>query len=179
MRLWGTKTLIMKYLLPVCVFICASFTSFCQDIDGLWKGTIHNDTTHHVLQYEILITKNKGKYTGYSHTWFLINDQKFFGIKKIKVRKAGDGKIVLEDDELVSNNYPVPQNEGVRQLNVLDLDYAGNESKLNGVFVTNRTKEFAPLTGRTYLQKVDISSKSDLVDYLQLRGKENNLAVVK
>lgn len=169
----------MKYLLPVCLFICAPFFAISQDIDGLWKGTIHNDTTHHVLQYEILISKQKGKYSGYSHTWFLINDQKFYGIKKIKVHIARDGKIVLEDDMLMSNNYPVPQNEGVRQLTVLDLVKADQTASLNGIFVTNRTKEFAPLTGRTYLQKVDLSSESDLVDFLEGKQKQNNFTAVK
>src|SRR6478672_6405739 len=131
-----TYILIMRYLLPICLFVCAPFMALCQDIDGLWKGTIQNDSTHHILQYEILISKHKGKYTGYSHTWFLINDQKFYGIKKIKVHVAKDGKIVLEDDVLIENNYPVPVNQHVRQLNILDLVIADKAPLLNGIFVT-------------------------------------------
>lgn len=153
--------------------------ALCQDIDGLWKGTILNDSTHHILQYEVLISKQKGKYTGYSHTWFLINDKKFYGIKKIKVHIARDGKVVLEDDALIANNYPIPQNENVRQLNILDLVNTGKEPKLDGIFVTNHTRDFAPLTGRTILQKADESGSSDLVDYLQRRKRGNDIAAAK
>jgi hypothetical protein len=174
-----TYILFMRYLLPICLFICAPFMAISQDLDGLWKGSIQNDSTHHILQYEILISKQKGKYTGYSHTWFLINDQKFYGIKKIKVHVARDGKIVIEDEALIDNNYPVPLNENVRQLNILDFVATGTESKLDGIFVTNRTREFAPLTGRTILQRVDKSSTSDLVDYLQRSRKGNDFTAIK
>src|SRR5687767_7684655 len=109
-----------------------------QDLVGLWKGTLLNDTTGHILEYEVVINKEKGKYSGFSHTWFLINDQRYYGIKKINVRIAKDGKVVIQDGALIENNYPVTSPKHVSQLNVLDLAKLGDETVLNGVFVTNQ-----------------------------------------
>ena len=42
-----------------------------RDITGLWKGIMHNDTTGRDLRYEIANSENKGKLSGFSHTFFI------------------------------------------------------------------------------------------------------------
>ena len=159
--------------LPLCV--CAQE----KDITGLWKGTLYNDTTQKFYKYEIGISKEKGKYTGFSHTWFLVGDTQYFGVKKVAIKIAGDGKIIVEDNGLIANNYPIAPNKGVRQLNVLTLDMSDSVMKLTGPFSTNRTKDYHSLTGSISLQRKNDFWQSALVPHLQELGKDEELSFVK
>lgn len=152
---------------------------FAQDITGLWKGTLFNDTTRQFYKYEIGISKEKDKFTGFSHTWFILDDKQYFGVKKVKIKMAADGKIIVEDDGLISNNYPVAPNKNVRQLNILTLDAGGEVMTLTGAFSTNRTKEYHSLTGSVSLQRKNDFWQSALVPHLQELGKEQDLSFVK
>jgi hypothetical protein len=152
---------------------------FAQDITGLWKGTLYNDTTQQFYKYEIGISKEKGKLTGFSHTWFILDDKQYYGVKKLKIRIADDEKIIIEDDGLIANNYPVPPSKNVRQLNVLSLDASDSLMTLSGSFSTNRTKEYRPLTGTVKLQRKNDFWQSALVPHLQELGKEKELSFVK
>jgi hypothetical protein len=169
----------MKYLLYIITALCFPATSFCQDIAGLWKGTMYNDSTKQFLPYEMVINKENGKYTGFSHSWFAVNGKQYYGIKKIKVRVAKDGKIVIQDAGLIENNYPVSPDKNVSQLNVLDLSNNGTETILDGPFVTNRTKNYNELTGRISIKKVNPLTESALMEYLQKNGSGNGLTAVK
>lgn len=151
-----------------------------KDITGLWKGTLFNDTTQKYYKYEIGISREKGgKYSGFSHTWFLIGDTQYFGVKKVTVKIAGDGKIIVEDNGLIANNYPIPPNKGVRQLNVLTLDASDSIMTLAGPFSTNRTKDYHVLTGSISLQRKNDFWQSSLVPHLQELGKDEELSFVK
>jgi hypothetical protein len=161
------------------VAVCSPMVVFCQDITGLWKGTMFNDSTQQSLQYEIVITKKKGKYTGFSHTWFVVNGKKYYGIRKIDVRIAKDGKIVMQDSKLVEENYPMLPTKDIQQLNVLDLAKLGDEASLDGLFVTNRTKQRRELSGSIHIKKVNPSSESDLVQYLEKNSGDNSFTVAK
>lgn len=157
------KLLVLAFVCPLAVL--------CQDITGLWSGTLYNDSTQQNHQYELGICKEKGKYVAYSHTWFVIEGNRYYGLKKVKVRIAGDGKVVVQDDNLLSNNYPVPPNKNVRQLNILSLQSAGEAPVLNGPFVTSRTKDFNELTGHINLIRKGDFTASDLVSRLEQIGK--------
>ncbi len=166
----------MKHFLPLMVAICCPIFVFCQDIAGLWKGTMYNDSTQQSLEYEIVITKYKGKFTGYSHTSFVQNGTKYYGIKKINVRVAKDGKIVMQDAKLIENNFTETPNKNVIQLNVLDLANSGDETFLDGRFVTNRHKDHQAFTGRLSIKKVNPLSQSDLMLYLQKNTEDFTVA---
>jgi len=170
----------MKALIHIIVALCCPMMVFCQDITGLWKGTMYNDSTKQSLDYEIVVNKIKGKLTGFSHTSYVLNDQKYYSIKKIDVRIARDGKIVFQDAKMLENNYPAQQYKNVIQLNVLDLANSGNESFMDGIFVTNRSKEYQAFTGRMSIKKVNpLVAQSDLWKYLQKNTQEDNMTVVK
>ena len=170
----------MKALIHIIVALCCPMMVFCQDITGLWKGTMYNDSTKQSLDYEIVVNKIKGKLTGFSHTSYVLNDQKYYSIKKIDVRIARDGKIVFQDAKMLENNYPAQQYKNVIQLNVLDLANSGNESFMDGIFVTNRSKEYQAFTGRMSIKKVNpLVAQSDLWKYLQKNTEEDNMTVVK
>ena len=170
----------MKPIIIILAVICCPVFAFCQDITGLWKGTMYNDSTKQSLDYEIVVNKIKGKLTGFSHTSYVLNDQKYYSIKKIDVRIARDGKIVFQDAKMLENNYPAQQYKNVIQLNVLDLANSGNESFMDGIFVTNRSKEYQAFTGRMSIKKVNpLVAQSDLWKYLQKNTQEDNMTVVK
>ena len=163
----------------LCVlFPCLVFAQEETDITGLWKGTQFNDSTQLYYRYEIGISREKKKYTGFSHTWFIINDTQYFALKKVKVRRQ-DGKIIVEDDGIVAYNYPGRPPKGVRQLNVLELDVKDSIMKLSGPFTTNRTREYAPVTGSVYLERKNDFWQSSLVPHMQELGIENQLGFVE
>ncbi len=148
--------------------------AFCQEITGLWTGTLYNDSSNQFYDYEIAISKENGKYVGFSQTLFLIENRSYFGLKKVKVRIAPNGKVVLEDGELVLNNYPQQPTKAVRQLNILTLQTEKGNETLSGVFVTNRTKKYAALTGSVKLKKKASLTNSEFTSYYEniLRGAE-------
>jgi hypothetical protein len=168
----------MKYLRYLIVAICCCPISvFAQDITGLWKGTMYNDSTKQSYDYEIVISKENGRYTGFSHTWFIIDEKKYYGVKKVKVSIAKNGKVIIVDDQLIGNNYPVAPNKYVRQLNILDLASQGADVALNGPFVTNATKEYREFTGQVNVKRESQYSQSDLMNFLQKTTKLNNMTV--
>ena len=147
-----------------------------QDITGLWRGTLYNDTTQLYLPYEIAISETgKGKLTGYSHTWFIVNDEKFYGVKKVRIRKVKDGKIIIEDEELIANNYPVEPPKGVHQISALTLDISGATMTLSGLFTTTRTREYHPLTGTVHVEHKNEYGQSAIIPHLQELGLGDQL----
>lgn len=173
------KTQTMKSFVPLMVAICCPVFVFCQDITGLWKGTMYNEVSNQSLDYEIVISKEKGKITAYSHTWFVIDDKKYYGVKKLNVRIAKDGKIVFQDAKLLDHNYPIVPYKEVLQLNVLNLASQGSEATMEGLFVTNRTRHFKELTGLINIKKVSLFSKSDIMSYLLKNRMDIDLTVLK
>lgn len=147
------------------------------DITGLWKGTLYNDTTAQVYSYEIGISSNKEKLSGFSHTWFLLGDKQYYGIKKVKVRRSGN-KIIVEDDGLIANNYPVAPAKGIRQLNILELNVHDSVMTLTGPFSTNATRDYRPLTGTVSLQRKNDYWQSALVPHLQELGLLSKLSFI-
>ncbi len=170
----------MKPIIFILAVLCSPVFAFCQDITGFWKGTLYNDSTQQLLEYEIVISKEKGKFIGYSHTSYMIGTTKYYGVKKINVRIAKDGKIVMQDAKWLENNYPGEQSKNVIQLNVLDLAKSGEESFMDGLFVTNRSKSYNALTGRMSIKRVNpLVAQSELMKYLQLNTADESLAAVK
>jgi hypothetical protein len=169
----------MKKFISAAAMLLFPLFIFSQDITGLWKGTMSNDSTKQSLPYELLIKKEKGKYTGFSQSWFLIDGKEYYGIRKVKVNVAKDGKIVIRDAALMENNYPVLTDKNVHQLDVLDLESRDNESILDGLFVTNLTKQYMEITGHINIKKVNTYSESSLMQFLQKKGLGNEVAVLR
>ena len=159
----------MKRLITAAVLFISPLFIFSQDITGLWKGTMYNDVTKQSLPYELLIKKEKGKYTGYSYTHFIVAGEDCYGVKKVKVSIAKDGKIVILDNGLLKNTYPILDKK-IKQLNVLDFTGQDNDATLDGPFVTNITRQFMEVTGHINVKRVPETTESSLMQYFQ---KEN------
>lgn len=165
-----------KYLIIGILLLSGRLSA--QDITGLWQGTLYNDTARAVYRYEIAISEEKGKLSGFSHTWFIVDDKQYYGVKRVRVKKK-DGKIIVEDAELIANNYPIPPAKNVRQLNVLTLQLKDSVLFLTGPFTTNRTKEYLPLTGTINIQLRNDFRQSALVPHLQELSLAKNLSFVQ
>ncbi|MEP7108736.1 MAG: hypothetical protein ABI760_12160 [Ferruginibacter sp.] len=139
------------FLFPVHLF--AQHPSLADtDITGLWKGSLYNDTTEKYLPYEIAINEEKGKLSGYSYTLFDIDGKKEWGVKRIKLR-IKDDQVIIEDVELISNDYSAPPPRKVRVLSVVNLLMKDSAMLLTGKWSTNQTREYRPLTGSLQLER--------------------------
>lgn len=152
------KVLLLILLLPIQLY--------SQNLHGVWTGTIYNDTTKQYIPYEIAITENSGRLSGFSHTSFTENNKEVVGIKSLRIRKKRD-KILIEDDVLLYNNYTEPPPKGVKQYSVLNFTSGPEGEYLIGVFNTNQTKEYASLTGTIRLQKKQNITETKLIPKLE------------
>lgn len=169
----------MRTILVAIIIACFPLSVLCQDITGLWTGTIKNDSTQETLKYEIFISKTRNKFSGYSQTWFVVNNKTYYGIKKLNIRIAKDGKIVMQDGTLLENNYPQLPAKNVIQLNVLNLLSQQNETMLDGIFVTNSSKSYVGLTGHVSMKKTESYRESSLMQFLNKANGENDVTVLK
>lgn len=150
-----------------------------MDITGLWKGTMYNDTTQLYYRYEIAISQNeKGKLSGFSHTYFILDNKEYHGVKKIKIKRDGD-KITTTDVELIANNYPIKPPKGVHVSNTLTFEVKNGTMSLSGAFSTNRTREYAPATGFIKVERKTNFHESALIPHLEELGLAKELSFVQ
>jgi len=164
-------------LLPIHLFAQPN-PSAERDITGLWKGSLYNDTTKKYLPYEIAISEERGKLSGYSYTLFDIDGKKEIGVKSIKIKRKGD-QLIIEDVELISNNYSEPPPRKVRQLSVVNLLVNDTALILTGNWSTNRTKEYNPLTGSLQVQRSLDYKPLALYKKLEELNLDHDLSFVK
>lgn len=126
--------------------------SFAQDVSGVWTGYMYNDTTGQKMYYELAINEMKEKGNGYSHTTFIIDSIKNIGIKSVTI-KAKDGHYYVVDDKYIYNNFPEPPAKGVKMFSFLTLSENDTAEVLSGIWRTNPTKVYMPLTGTIFLEK--------------------------
>lgn len=174
----SSKFLLIGIIFPLSL-LAQSQVSSQPDVTGLWTGTLYNDSTQQYHKYEIGISMEKGKFIGFSHTCFNIEGKEYFGVKKLNVKKAADGKIIIVDDELVANNYPVLPVKYSRQLNILTFNTKDSVLFLSGPFATKRTREQQALTGTVTLKRKNEFWHSALWPYLLELDKDKNFAFIK
>ena len=103
---------------PLIIILIFPLQIFAQDITGLWTGFIH--TTDKDLPYELAISENNGKLSGYSHTTFTVNGVDEIGVKAVTIKNK-NGNVLVEDEALVYNDFSVAPEKGVRQFDFLTL----------------------------------------------------------
>jgi hypothetical protein len=169
----------MLHCKRLAIIFCLFFpiNLLAQDITGLWKGTLHNDTTGKTLKYEIAISEEKGKLSGYTNTFFIIDDKEYQGVKKVKIRRD-DGKIIVQSVDLIANNYPTPPAKGVQQIDMLTLEVQDSNMVLSGPFTTTRTREYRSLTGTIKVQRKADFRQSALIPHLEELGLLDDLSFV-
>jgi hypothetical protein len=118
-----------------------------------------------VQNYELALSEYKGKITGYSYITFVSNDTFYYGIKRIKATRK-NGELVVEDVEMLVNNYPKRPDKGVHVINRIPLPEGDSILELNGKWETTGTKKFYSINGPLKLRKDSDSSHSPLIAHL-------------
>jgi hypothetical protein len=170
----------MNKLLLLPALFLAVFAG-AQNLTGLYTGTLFNDTTKLTQNYELALKDDGKNITGTSYTTFVLDDQYYYGLRTLKGYKK-DGKLILEEVSLLENNFPVAPPKGVRRIAVIPINDSGEVELLNGMWQTNRTKQFSPATGLINLRKDQETAKSALMSYLQEKRPiefKNEMAFVK
>ncbi len=157
--------------------MCLPFSIFAQQITGVWTGTMN--TTGSSLPYELVIVEDKGKLSGYSMTIFVIDGFDNMGVKSIKLKNK-NGAVLLEDDDLIYDNYTTPPKRSKLTSN-LSLSVYKGEMILSGTFTT-RSLDFrdnSSYNGIIRLQKSKPGALTKLVARLELINLSNPQSVVQ
>jgi hypothetical protein len=165
------KALIIVLILPLQLL--------SQDISGIWTGLIR--TRGNDLSYELVISENKGKLSGYSLTIFTIDGIENVGVKSVTIKKKR-GNISIEDDQLVYNNYTTPPRR-VKLFGSLFLNVKDSSMTLNGKFYTRvldyRSPENDSYAGTITLQRQRNFTKTKLIAQLDKMNLLNTLSFIQ
>jgi hypothetical protein len=167
----------MKNLSILAFILMISLSCFAQKkVGGFYKGTLFNDSTKMVQQYELALAEYRGKIMGYAYVTFVANDTFYYGIRKIKAKIVGDD-LVVEDDKMIANNFPESPARHVKR--TVTIPFNGQDSLVsaNGRWKTNQTKIYYAVPGSVEASKSSDSSSSALFAHLKelnLMPNENN-----
>src|SRR5271154_6852621 len=137
------KILLLLFFLPLQLF--------SQELTGIWVGNIR--TSGSDLPYELVISKNNEKLSGYSLMVFTFKGSENVGVKSIKLKNK-NGNISIEDDELVYNNYTTPPKR-VKLTGVLSLEMKDSDTTLSGKFQT-RSVDFRAQENNSYSGTIEL-----------------------
>ncbi|MEO7445121.1 MAG: hypothetical protein ABIT96_11215 [Ferruginibacter sp.] len=153
-------------------FVCASqdLALSPENLQGLWKG--HISTNEKRLPYEIVITMDSGRLSGYSYISFDVEGREVVSVKKMDI-KIKKNEVVIEDAGMLYNNFVEDAPKKIKQINTLAL--TGNNIKLllTGNFETKVPKSMRKATGVVYLEKKKSTADTKLLaklDDLKLSG---------
>lgn len=150
--------------------------SFAQDITGIWTGVLK--TADGPLHYELAISGDKEKFTGYSLTIFTFDGVENTGVKSVKLKNK-KGKISLEDGEMIYNNYTSPPKRVVLFGDMV-LKKKDTIMILEGTFSTRamdmRYDTRYVIKGTIHLQKQNNSASTPLLSKLDEMNLLNGLS---
>src|SRR5918993_5030001 len=151
------KTQLFKFLFAALFYLPSATlaqTSIAeeQDLTGVWKGALFNDTTQQFLHFELAVSKEKGKLLGYSYTQFENTDKKEWIVKKIKIKQKGE-QLIIEDVEQVTHTFSEEPPRGVRWIGIVNFQADDTSLQMQGKWSTSRTKLFSPATGSIQVKR--------------------------
>lgn len=176
------KTQLFKFLLAALFYLPAvglAQTSIAedQDLTGVWKGALFNDTTQQFLHFELAISKEKGKLLGYSYTQFENTDKKEWIVKKIKIKQKGE-QLIIEDVEQVTHTFSEDPPRGVRWIGIVNFHADDTSLQMKGNWSTSRTKFFSPATGSIQVRRAINYKQLTIIKKLQELDLDETLSFV-
>ncbi|MFT3682285.1 MAG: hypothetical protein QM791_18575 [Ferruginibacter sp.] len=130
------------------------------DITGVWKGElVFKDTVVVHLPFEIAVSEEKDKLTGYSRITFHANDRDEFGMQNISLKWEGDN-IVIEDEGFVEHDFSINPSRHIKKTMVMKLVTSDTDMVLSGEWSTNRTRRYMKSVSGTSVLKRKVDFKS-------------------
>ncbi|MBD0279874.1 MAG: hypothetical protein ICV81_18200 [Flavisolibacter sp.] len=148
------------------LFLLVTIPSTAQTISGLYAGTLYNDSTRITQHYELALSEYRGKITGYSYTTFVVNDTFYYGIRRVKATR-NDKELVIEDAQMLVNNFPESPAKGVRRITTIPLNGQDSIITLNGRWKTTQTKVYYAVPGSLDMKRDNDSTRSALITHLK------------
>lgn len=126
-----------------------------QDITGVWTGTLYVDSTKAYLPYEMVLSEEKGKITGYSRIVFEHDGIKEVGIRDITASIV-KGQVIIVDEDFIESNFSIYVPKRIKKTLVLDLTTTDTALFLKGSWSTNKTRIYLSATGSaTFVKKIN------------------------
>src|SRR5215510_9693797 len=168
----------MKNLYLSLLILAFPFSLLAQNIHGIWSGTLVNDSTHRVQDFELGLSEYRGKITGYTYTTFINNDTFYCSVKRIKAERVGRN-LVVEDVEMVWNNFPEKAAKHVKQTTTFPLINDSTIDITKGRWSTNQTKKYYSIGGSAAVREKKDDEESELIAHLQELNVKTDVAVKK
>ncbi len=170
----------MKNPKALIIFLLSFFPSllFAQSLSGIWSGTLVNDSMKRKQNFELGLSDYKGKITGYTYTTFIENDTFYYSIKRVSAERR-DGMLVVQDEEMIGNNFPERRSKKVKQTTIFPLLNDSTIDIAHGTWSTNKTKQFYSIGGRAELKIQPDEEQSDLAAHLKEMKVKTDLAFQK
>jgi len=167
----------LKFLLLIIFF---PLFGFAQSLNGIYTGVLSNDSTtiRKDQSFEMALTEYKGKVYGYAYSTFIINDTLYYIVKRVKGKVEGD-VCEVEDDDVISHNFPQKPEKKVFVTYTLRRNISDSTWKLDGNWKTNVTKKYYAISGKVEAQEEKDLSKSKLYEHLGDLDLQKTLAFNK
>src|SRR6186997_241228 len=153
---------------------------FAQSLNGVYTGVLSNDSTtiRKDQSFEMALTEYNGKVYGYVYSTFIINDTLYYIIKRVKGKINGD-ICEVEDDEVISHNFPHKPDKKVFVTYTLRRNTSDSVWRLDGNWKTNLTKRYYAISGKVDAKEEKDLSKSKLYEHLGDLDLQKTLALNK
>ena len=168
----------LRSLLLILFFPCFGFA---QSLNGIYTGVLSNDSTtiRKDQSFEMALTEYKGKVYGYAYSTFIINDTLYYIVKRVKGKIEGD-ICEVEDDEVISHNFPQKPEKKVFVTYTLRRNASDSIWRLDGNWKTNLVKKrFYSISGKVETKEEKDLSKSKLYEHLGDLDLQKTLAFNK
>jgi hypothetical protein len=151
-----------------------------QSLNGVYTGVLSNDSTtiRKDQTFEMALTEYKGKVYGYAYSTFVVNDTLYYIVKRVKGKIEGD-ICEVEDDEVISHNFPQKPEKKVFVTYTLRRNISENTWTLDGNWKTNLTKKYYAISGKVETREEKDLSKSKLYEHLGDLDLQKTLAFNK
>ena len=153
---------------------------FAQSLNGVYTGVLSNDSTtiRKDQSFEMALTEYNGKVYGYAYSTFIINDTLYYIVKRVKGKVTGD-ICEVEDDEVITHNFPNKPEKKVFVTYTLRRNISENVWTLDGNWKTNLTKKYYAISGKVDTKEEKDLSKSKLYEHLGDLDLQKTLALNK
>lgn len=170
----------MKSLKPLFLLLLFPAFGFAQSLNGVYTGVLSNDSTtvRKDQSFEMALTEYNGKVYGYAYSTFIVNDTLYYIVKRVKGKVDGD-VCEVEDDDIISHNFPQKPEKKVYVTYTLRRNASDSIWRLDGNWKTNLTKKYYAISGKVETKEEKDLSKSKLYEHLGDLDLQKTLVITK